>query len=321
MPKPPKKSVRVQYRRVDTSKALESGALPLSEQIRRSLAHSIDGRTVAEDVLLRIREDEFEGTTVFNGQRVTDTGSVFGELVHYEPGASIPLIRRAHGDLSNAPVAELDLRQDKVTDDHELVRGALYFKCRENHVCIIEHGLSAERLQRFLNWFLLERTGVAPPDYRLFLLPSLEAKGGLDDVEKIIVRPEPVGPLHHSLHRSDEQHSSGGSRLWRLLKSVFSDTTDLEALALERDASIELTLEIKLTSQRGIVRLDSNDTQRLLRDIPLQDLKLISKTGRQEGSRITSRSFPSKVQYDGAFLSRLDAWAKLNEADDYFRSA
>jgi hypothetical protein len=321
MPKPPKKSVRVQYRRVDTSKGLGGNSEVLSELMRRSLGHSVDGRTVAEDVLLRIREDEFEGTTVFNGQRVTEHGTVFGELVHYEPGANIPLIRRAQGDLSNAPVAELDLRQDKVTDDHELVRGALYFKCRENHICIIEHGLSAERLQRFLNWLLVEKTGVVSPEYRLFLLPSLEAKGGLDDVEKIIVRPEPAGPLHQVLHRADEHHSVGGSRLWRMLKSVFSDTTDLEALALERDASIELTLEIKLTSQRGVVRLDSKDTQRLLRDVPLGELKLISKTGRQEGSRITSRSFPTKVQYDGAFLSRLDAWAKLNEADDYFRNA
>src|SRR5579872_2960584 len=124
---PDRKKVSLQYRRcAQITNFTQSLQQALSDAIKRP----IGGGTFGDDVSSRrCDEDSDYGTLVLN-YVVDDPNFFFGELVRFEVGADLPLLKLGTGKV-------YDLTQAKAPDGHEAVRGVLYFMSIKDHVILL----------------------------------------------------------------------------------------------------------------------------------------------------------------------------------------
>jgi hypothetical protein len=319
MAKQSRKKVRVQYRKFEDLVGALQGA-SLQDAIGAALkATSPTGDAVGESVKARLYDaDPSYGTIVLNSVEEKQS-FIFGEIVRFEPGADLPLLQLGEN------IKEYNLTQAKAPDGHEPIRGVSYFMALGNHVMLLEGDLSAGRAEGYLSWLLTKASG-AFDNVHVILAAELNAAAAaqqLSHVDQIIVKPHPVQrrdvPEEGQLVPVSETTSRDVSETNTLevLRAAGMDDTDIQRL-VQDDNTIEVILQIRFKGGRRKRPLGIEDANRLLRNVPDDELTLSGPGGRQKAGKIVKLSYPANVEVMGSLLKRPDVARALHEAFKYF---
>ncbi|OYU50087.1 MAG: hypothetical protein CFE31_00535 [Rhizobiales bacterium PAR1] len=318
-----RKKVTVQYRKLDDI-AGSFGTQTLQQAISACLKQPHGSGILGDNPAQRQYNDNGYGTLVLN--YIDDKSEYFfGELVRFEPGADLPLLQLSTG------VKAYNLTQAKPPDGHEPLRGVLYFMAVGNHVVLIEADVSSSRAERYLSWLLSEATATVPKGTHVILLAELTASGGamqLSQVEEVVFKPKPFVPegadqLLPDQHLPTVETATRGvaeTNALEVLKAAGMDEADIQKFAAN-DTQIEVTLQIRFKGQRRKRQsLTIDDTNRLLRNIPDDELTLKGPGGRQKNGKIEKLAYPANVETLGSLLKTADVARALYEGYKSFVS-
>lgn len=310
-----RKKVTVQYRKLDDiSNAF--GAKTLQQAASAALKESRGGVVIGDDPQQRQFTDTGYGTLVLNF--IDDRKEYFfGEIVRFEPGADLPLLQLGSG------VKAYNLTQAKAPDGHEPLRGVLYFMAIGNHVVLVEADVSTARAERYLTWLLSGATQILGSGGHVILVAELTAAGGgmqLSTVDEVVFKPRPVAPEPSAegagtLVPTTETATRGvaETNAFEVLKAAGMDEADIRKFAAN-DTQIEVTLQIRFKgARRRREALSIEDTNRLLRNIPDDELTLKGPGGRQKDGKIEKLSYPANVETVGSLLKPTDVARALLE--------
>ncbi|PWB89852.1 hypothetical protein C5688_13515 [Methylocystis sp. MitZ-2018] len=245
----------------------------------------------------------------------------FGELVRFEPGADLPLLQLGKG------VKAYNLTQAKAPDGHEPIRGILYFLVISNHLVLIEADVSSARAERYLSWLLSDATPTIASGGHVILVAELTASGGamqLSQVEEVVFKPKPIIPTSATLADAEvvpfvstTTRGVAETNTLEVLKAAGMDDADIQRLA-EHETRLEVTLQIKFKGERRRKQLSIDDTTRLLRNIPDDEITLIGPGGRQKNGTIEKLAYPANVSLVGSLLETKDVARALYEGYSHF---
>lgn len=313
-----RKKVTVQYRKLD-DKSVGFGTRTFQEMVAACLKQTYGTVVIGDDPKARQFNDDGYGTIALNWFE-EKTGYFFGELVRFEPGADLALLQISSGGHA------YNLTQAKAPDGHEPLRGVLYFMAIRNHVVLIESDMSAARAERYFTWLLSDRTTNIAKGSHVILLAELNKSGGamqLTNVEQVIFRPKSLsGPSDFDENSlSDKSTTSVVSTTRRgvsetsafeVLRAAGMDDTDLQRF-VSKDTQLEVTIQIKFKDQRYRKPVSIDDTNRLLRNIPDDELTLVGPGGRQKNGKIEKLAYPANVETVGSLLVSKDVARALYE--------
>lgn len=311
-----RKKVTVQYRKLDD---IENafGSRTLQQELSACLKVKCNEFILGENPVLRQFHDGSYGTLVLNHFDDNDH-YFFAELVRFDPGADLPLLQVGTSG------KEYNLTQAKAPDGHEPLRGVLYFMAIENNVVLIEADVSSARAETYLSWLLTERTNTLPKETHVILLAELTTAGGglqLTTVDEVVFKPKPLAPQRADLPLSGEtapaitteMRGVAETNTLEVLKAAGMDEADIEKLA-SSETQIEVVLQIKFKGDRRRRHaLTIEDTNRLLRNIPDDELTLKGPGGRQKNGKIQKLAYPANVETLGSLLNSKDVARALYE--------
>jgi hypothetical protein len=315
-----RKKVSVQYRKLDDVTG-GFGACTLQSALSTCLNQKSEESTMADSVVSRQYEhDKAYGTIVLN-YVLEEKPFFFGEIVRYEPGADLPLLQ------IGTHVKAYNLTQAKAPHGHEPIRGILYFMAIGNHVLILESDVSASRAELYLSWLLGQATSSIAKGTHVMLAAELSAQAGgaqLSQVEEVVFKPRPVTSAEPILESAPvtvgaTSRDVSETNTLEVLRAAGMDDTDIQRLC-QADTQIEVTLQIKFKGQRRRKQLGIDDANRLLRNVPEDQITLIGPGGRQKEGRILKLAYPANVETVGSLLHTKDVTRALHEAYKYFVS-
>jgi len=315
-----RKKVTVQYRKLDDIGS-RFGGRTLQDALTNSVKSISDGTVFGDVPRARHFDDPNYGTILLNTFHDEPFG-FFGELVRFEPGADLPLLEVAPG------ARAYNLTQARAPDGHEPVRGLLYFMTYRNHMLVIEADMSTSRAERYLSWLLSEATNVLPAPLHVVLAAELSpdaATARLSRVDEVIFRPSPVRspdpprtdefvPVVRTTSREVEE-----SNAFRVLRAAGMDDVDIRTLA-QGETELEVTLQIKFRARGRRRPVGIEDANRLLRNVPEDQITLHGNGSRQKEGRIVKLSYAANVECVGSLLKPSDVRRALHEAFKYFVS-
>ena len=318
-----RKKVTVQYRKLDDIEQAFGGQ-SLQAVLCACMKKQNGSGQIGDDPSQRHYTDDGYGTLVLNF--VDDRSEYFfGELVRFEPGADLPLLQLDTG------VKAYNLTQAKAPQGHEPLRGILYFMAVGSHVVLIESDVSSARAERYLSWLLSDATTTLARGTHVILLAELTAAGGamqLSKVEEVVFKPKPFQPKGTDFQTSDqtvptvetETRGVAETNALEVLKAAGMDEADIQKFA-SNDTQIEVTLQIRFKGQRRRRQsLTIEDTNRLLRNIPDDELTLKGPGGRQKNGKIEKLAYPANVETIGSLLKTDDVARALYEGYKSFVS-
>jgi hypothetical protein len=222
-----------------------------------------------------------------------------------------------------------NLTQAKAPEGHEPIRGVLYFMAIGNHVMVLESDLATGRAETYLSWLLSELTPTVPKGTHIILVAELSAQGGatqLSQVEEVVFRPRPVSAADPDFGAHVAPVTVGSTsrdvaetNTFEVLRAAGLDDTDLQNL-VQSETKIEVVLQIKFKGQRKRRPLGIEDANRLLRNVPEDQVTLIGPGGRQKAGRILKLSYPANVERSGTLFVTNDVARALYEGYKYFVS-
>ena len=315
-----RKKVNVQYRKLEDL-AGAFGAHTLQTALSASLKHVGAKGTIADSVASRQYDgDKDYGTIVLN--YVEDPSAFFlGEIVRFEPGADLPLLQ------IGSNVKAYNLTQAKAPQGHEPIRGVLYFMAIGNHVMVLESDVSTGRAEKYLGWLLGEATATVAAGAHVILVAELSAQAGatqLSHVEQVLFKPravspaDPQAPMEPVTVGATRRDVSDTNTL-EVLRAAGMDETDIQKL-VGADTTIEVTLQIRFRGHRRRKPLGIDDANRLLRNLPEDQVTLIGPGGRQREGKIVKLAYPANVELVGSLLDTRDVARALHEGYKYFVS-
>ena len=322
MPAVSTKRVRVHYRR------FYRGAEPaidrsLSDCLSRSLKHSVDGICIDDEVKLRTFIDKDQGSILLNGRFVSKSGDVYGELVHFHPDTNIPLLMQ-----NSESSAELEIRELDKPNNAEVLRGINYFMIRGDHVLSIEQSLTNVSCERYFKWLLCEQTAIAVRNQRIQLIPQAlldDSAELLKEVGSIKLHPSPVQANEFYFSEQTELNSKKttdtGTNILGILRAAAFDTSVIERISAENNASIEINLSLTLRVGRTPLKLKGEEAVALLRNVPEEDLTLRGDGIQKKRGVFERLSLLFDVERKGNLLDRKGAWSALREAATKYRDA
>ncbi|MCZ8079099.1 MAG: hypothetical protein O9289_06065 [Rhodobacteraceae bacterium] len=319
----PRKRVNVQYRKLDDITG-GFGGTSLQDALTKCMQTMKAGQAIGANPVVRVLQLPDYGNLVLNLYHAPSS-HFFGEIVRYEPGADLPLLQVSSG------VSAYNLTQAKAPPGHEPLRGVLYFLAVKNHVALVEADLSPARAETYLTWLLKNQAGVVANDTHVVLLAELKSATGqlqLKEVEEVVFRPNPIvstkqtaAPLQGgdgALQVASTSKDVAATNTWEVLKAAGMDDTDLTRLA-EDNTKIEVTLQIRfMGGKRKKHPISIADTNRLLRNIPEDELVLKGPTGRQKSGSIEKLTYPANVALKGSLLDPKDMARALLEGYNSF---
>ena len=317
----PRKKVTIQYRKLDDSFPAFMGK-KLQSLLSDSLKQEVDGQALAENPAKRTYPDDGYGTLVLN-YFVDKPDYFFGEIVRFEPGANLPLLDVADG------AQAYNLKQMKPLDGHEPIRGVLYFMALRNHLVLIEADVSSSRAERYLSWLISEKAKLIEQGSQIILLAELTNSGAplqLEHVEEIVFKPRPFSPEDEAQKNGDDisrdtgktQHGVTGTNVLEVMKAAGMDEVDIRNI-VSKKTQIQVTLQILFRGERrSRSPLSTEDTNRLLRNMPDYELTLKGPGGRQRNGRIEKLSYSANIETVGSLLSPQDVARALYEAYNSF---
>lgn len=313
-----RKKVTVQYRKLDDI-AGAFGAHSLQQALSACLKKQKGSAAIGDEPAARQFVDPAYGTLVLN--YIEDAKEFFfGELVRFEPGADLPLLQLGKG------VKAYNLTQAKAPDGHEPIRGFLFFMAVGNHFVLVEADVSSARAERYLSWLLADATSTIAKGGHVILISELTTSGGamqLSEVEEVIFKPRPYVPsgteelLSETTTVGTAVREVEETNTWEVLRAAGMDNADIQRLA-EKDTQLQVTLQIRFKGQRRRQRLSIEDTNRLLRNIPDDELTLKGPGGRQKNGKIEKLAYPANVELVGSLLKTKDVARALLEGYKHF---
>ncbi len=318
-----RKKVTVQYRKLDDVARAFNGQT-LQQVLSACMKKPHGAGQMGDDPSQRHYNDVGYGTLVLNF--LDDRPDYFfGELVRFEPGADLPLLQMASG------VKAYNLTQAKAPLGHEPLRGTLYFMAVGSHVVLVESDVSSARAERYLSWLLSDLTSTLAKGTHVILLAELTTNGGamqLSNVEEVVFKPKSFQPQTQEAFGVDETiptletetRGVAETNALEVLKAAGMDEADIQKFAAN-DTQIEVTLQIRFKGQSRRRRsLTIEDTNRLLRNIPDDELTLKGPGGRQKNGKIEKLSYPANVETIGTLLKTEDVARALYEGYKSFVS-
>ncbi|RVI87765.1 hypothetical protein CN186_30155 [Sinorhizobium medicae] len=321
MAKQTRKKVGIQYRKLEDVTGGFNGST-LQAALSNCLKYVGPHGAISESVKVRqFDSDPAYGTLVLNFFEDKDS-FFFGELVRFEPGADLPLLQLGDN------VKAYNLTQAKAPAGHEPIRGVLYLLAVNNHAMVLESDLSASRAERYLTWLLSQATPIIAENTHIILAAELSPESGanrLSQVDQIILKPRPVqsstdeeAPTLVPALSSTSRDVSETNTL-DVLRAAGMDDTDIQSL-VQDETSIEVVLQIRFKGKRKRRSLGIDDANRLLRNVPDDELTLSGPGGRQKNGKIVKLAYPANIELIGSLLDSKDVARALFEGYKYFVS-
>lgn len=195
-----------------------------------------------------------------------------------------------------------------------------------SHVVIIENDVSSARAERYLSWLLGDLTSIITKGAHVILVAELTASGGsmqLSQVDEVVFKPRPYSPILTE-EFIDPTGTVGtttrevaDTNTLGVLRAAGLDDADIQRLA-EKNTQLEVTLQIKFKGQRRRQSLSIDDTNRLLRNIPDDELTLKGPGGRQKNGKIEKLAYAANVELIGSLLNTKDVARALYEGYKHF---
>lgn len=315
-----RKKVNLQYRKLeDLTGAF--GTHSLQSALSASLQHPAQEGAMGDHPAGRIYDgDKAYGTTVLN--YVDDNPEYFfGEIVRYEPGADLPLLE------ISTNVKAFNLTQAKAPDGHEPIRGVLYLMAVGNHVVVLESDMTTGRAERYLSWLLSDATTAVAKGAHVILVAELTAQAGstqLSQVEEVVFKPRamaqaaPIGSDDMPVTVGSSTRDVAETNTLEVLRAAGMDDADIHQLVSDGETTIEVILQIKFKGKRRRKPVGIENANRLLRNVPDDQITLIGPAGRQREGRILKLSYPANVETNGSLLRTADVARALHEGFKYF---
>lgn len=309
-----RKKVSLQYRKLAT---INDFALSLQTALANAVAHPIGASTFGNDVSSRRCDEDLEYGTLVLNYILDDPNFFFGELVRFEMGADLPLLKLGAGKV-------YDLTQAKAPDGHEAVRGVLYFMAVKNHVILLEGGIASSRLERYLTWTLAKIVKVVPEASQVLLDAEFTTPGDtrkLAEVEHIVLKPRALTePMTKAAEELVEQtHTAkrevASTNTFDVLLAAGFGRADIEELVKEK-TDLEVRIEIKFKSEnRRRKVLGAEQASRLLRNLPEDELTLTGPGGRGSGPKCVRKAILLQTEepgywFDGPRFGRLETLSR-----------
>lgn len=315
-----RKKVNIQYRKFDDN-TTPIKSHTFQSILSESLRYTGTGGTISDSVTSRLFDrDSAYGTLVLNYIE-NNNAFFFGEIVRFEPGADLPLLK------IGSNVKAYNLTQAKAPYGHEPIRGVLYFMAIGNHVMVLESDVSASRAETYLSWLLDDVTGCLTKGSHVILVAELSAQAGsvqLSEVEQVTVKPRAIVAAEPQISVGSPTVTKASRDVsevntMEVLKAAGMDDTDIQKL-VESDTKIEVTLQIKFKGGHRRKPLGIDDANRLLRNMPEDQIVLNGPGGRQKEGRIVKLSYPANIELIGSLLDTQDVARALHESYKYFVS-
>ena len=314
----PRKKVAVQYRKLDD---LIGAFAPYTLQRALSKALMVNGSptSIGSSVSQRHYDiDKSYGIMGLNYYHDTED-YLFGKIVRFEPGADMPLLAMG------ANPAVYNLTQSKAPAGHEPIRGILYFMAIENHVSLLEMDVGANRGETYLSWLLGEKSNVLAASTQVVLAANLSARAGgkqLTEIREVVFRPRPVAdadvtPTTQDVVVGAKSREVSEANTLAVLKAAGMGEADIQEMA-KGSGSIEVVLQIKFKDSRRRKNVGIEQANRLLRNLPDDQVTLIGPGGRQTDGRIVKLVYPAHIETTGSLLNTNDVARALHEAYNYF---
>lgn len=319
-----RRPVTVQYRRLDVGQPV-FGSATLQQALAACMQKPAEDGSVGENPVARQYPDAAFGTMLLNDFH-SEERYYFGELVRFQPGEQLPLLKLV--ELESGAKA-YNLTQAKAPDGHEPIKGILYFMVIGNHFLVAENDLTTARAERYLTWLLSERTTMMARGSHVILIPGTDSASlaRLGEVSEVVFRPQPIRPLEvqGDLVEQDRTVTATGTRMqeveksntFEVLRAAGFDETDIHRLANE-STSLEVTVQVRFKKERRAAALSSDDTNRLLRNLPEDEIVLKGPAGRQREGRIERLTYKANVIVQGSLLDPTDVARALYEGYQYF---
>lgn len=309
MPAITKKPVKVQYRRVDTSIGFEHA---FNLQLAMGMC-VLDSRTNKAS-LRQISYDGF-GTLVLNFNRPRED-FFFGEIIRFEPGDNLSLLESTEGTDGFYSLTQLS-----PPNGHDLIKGSSYFLAIGNHVMIIEGEIPSSRTEIYLT-DLLRKCDLISSGSHIILDAELSVQGDgakLKEINEITLKPDTLTSPAERSRQSTAITSTDVSdnRTLGVLVAAGFEETDINQL-LQDQNQLEVAIQIRVKNGFRRQTMPSVSANRLLRNIPLDEMILLGPSGRQKNGKIVKLSFPTRVQKKGSIFIYEDVYRALHEAYVHF---
>jgi hypothetical protein len=192
---------------------------------------------------------------------------------------------------------------------------------------VLESDVATGRAEKYLSWLLGEATDAVAKGTHVILVAELSAQAGttqLSQVEQVIFKPRPVasadpGEPVDSVTVGATSRDVSETNTLEVLRAAGMDDTDIQNL-VKADTKIEVTLQIRFKGHRRRKPLGIDDANRLLRNLPEDQVTLIGPGGRQKEGKIVKLAYPANVEMVGSLLKPTDVARALHEGYKYFVS-
>lgn len=281
----------------------------LEGTIINALNQSDDGTLIGDD--FRCREYQFDQyqTLVFSWYAPTKFGLI-GELCSFEPAGFLLAVNRT-ANVSKT----LNLHQIKTQDGHEPLKGALYFMVQKNHILILQSGLSAKNLERYLNWLLGIKTNMVSNSNMFFetKVEMLSPDAAKKRTQEIRITPAAAqaAPAMKKRKKSKDAKDTiqtvavDDSKSWSLLEAAGFKRADFKNF-LERtggQGKIEVSLSIKLKNGRYKDTFDNIPLSTVASHFEEDEVQLFSPNGRIRGV-ISTATFKCDIDMKDSLVDR-----------------
>ena len=315
-----RKRVQIQYRKLDDPERY-FGQMSLQAAIEQALSAVRNGGPMRDHVDRRAQdEDPVYGTVVLNEKDEAPT-HFFGELVRFEKGAQLALLSMGGGGRT------YDLVQAQAPENHEPLKGVLYFMVTGNHVMFIPGEISSGRLERYLRWLLSRAANVITQSAGVVLAAEIEVAEGavpLPLIERVAYSPQPFRPGDFDQNgmqlgpiAGTERQEVSTQRTVQVLRAAGADETDIQRLISEK-TDVEVTLEISFKTGWKRKAIDMGAVGRLFRNVEPDELTLSGPQGARMQGNLVRLSYQAEVLTVGSLLDWRDAARKLYEAYTHF---
>lgn len=219
-----RRDINVQYRRLEGA-ILPSANFSLFDEIIAALNVQKEGVALRAD--WRLRNFHFDNdVSLTMNWFVQDSDYLIAEVAGVEPGGLLTAASRSAGG------AFFEIGQVEPGEGREPYLGAVYFLARGNHVLIADDGLSAKRVENYLEWLLGTATDIVP-NFPVHLEPKVSVSDAASQsatATTIEVRPKPFSPPSET---NELMSVKTGGAAWDVLNALRMDYRDFDSLIEE----------------------------------------------------------------------------------------
>lgn len=307
-----RRDISIQYRRLEGA-ILPTQNLSLFAAIAKAMDHESGGRSFRSDWRLRDHQSAEDECLIMNWF-VEDEPYFIGEIVAVEPEGLLTAARR-----SVSTGAFFEVAQIESSEGAEPYLGAVYFLVRDNHVLVVDDGISKKRVDEYLQWLLNDATKVTD-NVPIRLTPRVhveDPRAHSAGATTIQVNPKPFAPPVGSEHQL--LHKESGNAAIDVLRAIgFEPYRDFDRLVSEGgDASIVLEIKLKFRGMKSLLPATLVSLDGLAAAFDEDEISLHGEQGSVKG-HLVSAHFKANVRIENGQIHKDDIRQAFGEAWDDF---